>query len=466
MSQASDERILGQLQTLRADIKKLRYNIRGNSSKRSSLSKHSLERRSSPQTVEQDGFTTRLFGYIESAESFVSESTSTVYFRSTTSSEVSQKACPKHNYTSISAGRREGVETPLERLQKIVVRIESNGEIYLELNRLNEGNRLEAVSQIWTNSYWLDKDVPDAAFKAVIEDDLNILRVLIEHGVDVNRHYKALFGITLLHCAACLGHEAIVNVLLESGANINARDDLGTVPIQYALVSGHDDIACLLIHKGAETKCHISAGISFIHHQIGEITYSDSQVEDGWSILIPAAAANCTRTVQLLIDRGETEATTRNEGGFTALHGAAGYCSWQAATILIDNGFDIEARTAHDGFTPLMFAANGTFEVFPGEPVFSRASHEDGIAIVKLLLDRGARINAKSTMYRTTAYEHAVAGDNFEVARFLRQKEVEAPLGLVAGLKSSRKSRSTSPKDRSHLDSHFGGSLVQRSFAK
>jgi ankyrin repeat protein len=110
------------------------------------------------------------------------------------------------------------------------------------------------------------------------------------------------------------------------------------------LGQGPDEIACLLIQRGAETNFRIDAG-PFHVKSSREIIYTNAEICDkDLSILILAAAANCMRTVWLLIGRGEDEGKKRAPNGFTALHEAARHNSWQAATILNDNGFDIEAR--------------------------------------------------------------------------------------------------------------------------
>ena len=52
---------------------------------------------------------------------------------------------------------------------------------------------------------------------------LDIVKVLIEHGADVNVH--GLEGDTPLHDAAANGHEEITIVLIQSGGNPEAEND-------------------------------------------------------------------------------------------------------------------------------------------------------------------------------------------------------------------------------------------------
>jgi len=77
---------------------------------------------------------------------------------------------------------------------------------------------------------------------------LDIARQLISKGADVNA--KAREGHTPLHGAAFDGHLALVELLIEKGADINAPSSEGT-PLDIATRKGHDQVARVLVAKGA-----------------------------------------------------------------------------------------------------------------------------------------------------------------------------------------------------------------------
>lgn len=61
-------------------------------------------------------------------------------------------------------------------------------------------------------------------------------------------------GRTPLHIAVFRGHENIVLALIRNGADINARDAFGDVPLYYAIVARpNPKIARLLLKNGMKT---------------------------------------------------------------------------------------------------------------------------------------------------------------------------------------------------------------------
>jgi ankyrin repeat protein len=79
---------------------------------------------------------------------------------------------------------------------------------------------------------------------------IDVVRLLIEHGADVNA--KGMGGFTALHVAAGKGYRDIVELLLLNGADVNAKTrDLST-PLHMAVEGGADVVETLLEH-GADS---------------------------------------------------------------------------------------------------------------------------------------------------------------------------------------------------------------------
>ncbi len=81
----------------------------------------------------------------------------------------------------------------------------------------------------------------------IISEDLpEIARLLIDNGADINA--KGRFGATPLHEAASRGHEETTRLLISRGANVNAKDSNRERPLDVAKYPTGD----ILIYAGAK----------------------------------------------------------------------------------------------------------------------------------------------------------------------------------------------------------------------
>jgi len=80
-----------------------------------------------------------------------------------------------------------------------------------------------------------------------LSKDAAVVRLLIEHGADVNAAGAA--GYQPLHQAAVTGREDLVTILLAAGADPAARCDRGKTPADYARERGFEDVATMLAAK-------------------------------------------------------------------------------------------------------------------------------------------------------------------------------------------------------------------------
>jgi uncharacterized protein len=72
----------------------------------------------------------------------------------------------------------------------------------------------------------------------------DIVRLLIEHGADVNARQQD--GFTPLHEAALTGQIELVKLLLDNGAVVNLESDSGKTALTFAIEAGKTEIAELL----------------------------------------------------------------------------------------------------------------------------------------------------------------------------------------------------------------------------
>jgi len=77
-----------------------------------------------------------------------------------------------------------------------------------------------------------------------------LLETIISTGIDINAKDK--YGNTPLLFSACHGHTDIAKILIEKGADVNARNKNGKTPLHFATIAGNTDIASLLREQGGK----------------------------------------------------------------------------------------------------------------------------------------------------------------------------------------------------------------------
>ncbi len=192
-------------------------------------------------------------------------------------------------------------------------------------------------------------------FAAVKKNDVESVDFLLKGGVDVDAVNGN--GRTALICAARDGHEKVVRLLLERGAEIDAVNRVrggGFTALMYAARSGNEKVVRLLLERGAK---------------IGAVDGG------GWTALMCAAVSGHEEIVRLLLERG-AKIDAVDGGGWTALMYAAVSGHEKVVRLLLEREAEIDAVNG-DGWTALMCAA--------------RNGHEE---VVRLLLERGVEIDA------------------------------------------------------------------------
>ena len=165
------------------------------------------------------------------------------------------------------------------------------------------------------------------------DGDIDAVRAYISAGGDVNAIDKAPVYTSAIIQAAEYGHAEIVRLLIEHGADVNATKT-GATALMLAAAKGRAEIVNMLLEAGAD---------------IAHKDYTNKQA------LHYAAQFGRTDIARALIDTGaDIEAVDRK--GSTALMFAAGNGYIETARLLIERGANINARTEY-GRTPLMVAA-------------------------------------------------------------------------------------------------------------
>jgi truncated hemoglobin YjbI len=115
-----------------------------------------------------------------------------------------------------------------------------------------------------------DPDTPDGgghtplyslANEYTSPDGGNVVRALARGGANVNAN-EGVKRCTALHMAARRGNSEIAAVLLDCGADIDARDSLGDTPLRRSVNCGQLQVASLLLARGADAHSTGSKGLT------------------------------------------------------------------------------------------------------------------------------------------------------------------------------------------------------------
>lgn len=182
-------------------------------------------------------------------------------------------------------------------------------------------------------------ELNQALIKAAKHDDPKAIRVLLERGADVDA--KDSNDGTALHMAVSKGHVKTTKLLLSHAADINAKNEKdGATPLYLAACRGNDKTAKLLLSHGADVNL---------------------KTDDGSTPLHSAARRGNAEITDLLLTHG-VEVNPKSHDGYTPLHLAARSGQVEAAKLLLSHGADINAKTVKLGATPLYFAASKGYD--------------------------------------------------------------------------------------------------------
>ncbi len=214
----------------------------------------------------------------------------------------------------------------------------------------------------------------DDFYRAIRANDLAKLKVLIGGGSDIN--IKDRHGAKPLMYSAAVGSVDAMKMLLAAGADAKVKNAFDATALMWC--AGNLDKVRLLVDAGANVNARSKQGMT--------------------PLLIAASSAGSIDIVRFLmakgakVNGGETAAPAEGgtegmpqqkkaagEGGFTPLLAAATANDLEMGRLFVEKGVDVNAATGH-GDTPLQFAASA-----------------GNLAMVKLLLAKGADVNAATT---------------------------------------------------------------------
>lgn len=196
---------------------------------------------------------------------------------------------------------------------------------------------------------------------------VDAMRLLIDHGADVNARNG--FGSTALMLS--VSEPAKVRLLLEHGAQVNTAARSGrTALIVAAFTNPSAEVVRLLLAKGAKVAVMDTRHVTPLN---------------------AATFGNDTASVRLLLDAGADINTPDTFIGLTPLMNAAGNRNVEAVKLLMAKGAAVNAVSKTEGLPKIQ---TGTVEFGGWTPLLMAAAFGPPEA-VKVLLDAGGHIDAQ-----------------------------------------------------------------------
>jgi ankyrin repeat protein len=297
---------------------------------------------------------------------------------------------------------------------------------------------------------------------AVQQQDLEeVVRLLLDRGAEIEA-IDGEHGRTTLQWAVRNGHVKTVKLLLKRKPVLEGRDSYGNTALHIAAQHGQEKVVQLLLDNGADSEAIDGVdGRTALHWAVRKENFKtvgvlleqnpdlDSKDKFGYTALHLAIRTENVGIVQSLLERcskpesRDAKPETRDKYGNTALHLAAQQPKdlEMITGLLLKNGADIEAIDGSDGRTATHVAVrNGNIKVvqlllgrkpslekqdkYGYTPLHLAARQSQDLeAIVLLLINNGADIEATDEKGGRTALQWAVRNGNTKIVKLLLERK-------------------------------------------
>ena len=339
------------------------------------------------------------------------------------------------NNTPVDLARQHGHESLAQRLERIPALLEAAAAG----NVAQVETLLAAGVYVNTHQFPGRGLGPTPLHHAAEKGYAHMACLLVEAGANVNARVPEDFYNTPLHLAAHGGHAAVVKLLIEAGAGLDKRAEGGSTPL--LLVTGNErrepEAIRLLLRAGADPNIPNRYGRTPLFWVVmnGETELvrlllqagADGNAADryGATPLTFAAESGSVEIAEALLSAGadvnpDPSTLPTLYDGNTPLHGAVGGRNPAAmVALLIQHGGNVDVTDNH-GTAPLhMVARSGDVDV------------------AKALIEAGADVNARNVNYEGDADNSplhlAIHAGHGDLARLLIEAGADVQAGNHAG---------------------------------
>ena len=200
------------------------------------------------------------------------------------------------------------------------------------------------------------QNIEISLYDAILENNANFVKQAIQNGENVNGTDPR--GNPYLSVACLNELPEIVKILIENGADVNAKNVLGFTPLSFA---NDPESAKLLINAGANVNAKESSdgGTPLMHVKNPEVIKllkeAGATINPNYSLTALVDAINFGGIKEML-DAG-ADINAKNANGHTALFWSVVRDDFSMVKFLIENGADVNIGD-DKGYTPLMLASS------------------------------------------------------------------------------------------------------------
>ena len=200
--------------------------------------------------------------------------------------------------------------------------------------------------------------------EAIAAGQDSLAATLLRGGADLEARHPDRHGASALMLAAARDDADLVNALIDLGADVDARDDRGDTPLNWAARHGAMNAARELMQAGANPRLSgrgnaLQTALRRGHEelvQVLSVAMEARHTPGGRDLMLMVAAyRDDAAAVATGLDRG-ADPDARDDVGRPLLHPAARLGHVAALGALVNGGADPDAQD-ENGFTALMVAA-------------------------------------------------------------------------------------------------------------
>ena len=206
---------------------------------------------------------------------------------------------------------------------------------------------------------------------AAMSGHLAILEYLLEKGAEIEA-VDELFGWTPLHCAADNGHAKIVRFLLTHKGSVDAKDDrVSWTPLHFAEMNGDKEVLRLLKRSKASQHAKDMNGWTPLHFadiRLNTARVMEKMSEVSWTLLHLLVIDGRRKATRLMLDSDKGADISEETIRAHILHKAAERGYYRAVSILVGRGaFVGETIENYNLRVPAVFDHSGRHPEVVGE---------------------------------------------------------------------------------------------------